>query len=353
MNSKTEVMQTLMMAASESNFFPSAPVIVHQLDRLQRRGSKVDLLVCSFTLTGVALLVSQRCGVPLAGFCLQPTCIPSKQREWVNVTAIDSHGMSLIDDLEAKYFTSHATLRRLKSMFERNPFATWSLPKLRQKFGLPPADTWPTVFREDVPMIIPMKPGTFVRPSDWPDSVRCTDFIFLRSAAPGGGKLAPELQSFNDAARRAGRKLVVMTFSSMPVPRATMLERAVKMLDEGKHPFSLVYVGARQKDEIGAKLEADAARLAAEGRLLELERADFGVLFRQMDAFIVHGGLGTTVEAMRMRKPVAVTGILLMDQRFWGGVVHEKGIGPEPVHIDDFDKICVDFVDKALIASIA
>ena len=44
-----------------------------------------------------------------------------------------------------------------------------------------------------------------------------------------------------------------------------------------------------------------------------------GVLFRHVDAFVVHGGLGTTVEALRMKKPVAVTGTLLMDQRFWGG----------------------------------
>ena len=111
--------------------------------------------------------------------------------------------MSLIDDLEAKYFTSHATLRRLKSMFERNPFATWSLPKLRQTFGLPPADTWPTVFREDIPMVIPMKPGTFDRPADWSDAVRCTDFIFLRDSAPGAGKLEPSLQAWIDASRAA------------------------------------------------------------------------------------------------------------------------------------------------------
>ena len=57
-----------------------------------------------------------------------------------------------------------------------------------------------------------------------------------------------------------------------------------------------------------------------------------------MDAYIVHGGLGTTVEALRMKKPVAVTGILLMDQRFWGSVCHDKGVGPAPVHIDNFDK---------------
>ena len=65
-------------------------------------------------------------------------------------------------------------------------------------------------------------------------------------------------------------------------------------------------------------------------------QADFGLLFPRMDAFVVHGGLGTTVEAMRMRKPVAVTGILLFDQRFWGQVVYEKGIGPKPVHVSRF-----------------
>ena len=58
------------------------------------------------------------------------------------------------------------------------------------------------------------------------------------------------------------------------------------------------------------------------------------MLRRQMDAFVVHGGLGTTVEALRMRKPTAVTGILLMDQRFWGLVCHEKGCGPKPVRTE-------------------
>ena len=67
-----------------------------------------------------------------------------------------------------------------------------------------------------------------------------------------------------------------------------------------------------------------------------------------MDAFVVHGGLGTTVEALRMRKPVAVTGILLMDQRFWGKVCFDKGVGPEPKHIDEFRNEAVDWADRAL-----
>ena len=76
------------------------------------------------------------------------------------------------------------------------------------------------------------------------------------------------------------------------------------MLSETRHDLALVYVGKRQTDSVDAALAARADALAAEGKLLEVEGADFGVLFQQMDAFVVHGGLGTTVEALRMKKPV-------------------------------------------------
>ena len=55
-----------------------------------------------------------------------------------------------------------------------------------------------------------------------------------------------------------------------------------------------------------------------------------------MDLFVVHGGLGTTVEALRMHKPIAVTGILLMDQRWWGKAVERFGVGPAPASADCF-----------------
>jgi UDP:flavonoid glycosyltransferase YjiC (YdhE family) len=110
----------------------------------------------------------------------------------------------------------------------------------------------------------------------------------------------------------------------------------------------MMYVGKMQPDRVPRSVMEKADALKAEGRLLEVDKADFGILFKEIDAFIVHGGLGTTVEAMRMRKPVAVTGILLMDQRFWGEVCFQKGIGPAPVHIDNFSKSCVDFVNQAL-----
>merc|ERR1712007_293929 len=337
------------MAASESNFFVSAPVFVHQMEMLQRSVHPPDLIVSSFTLTGISLLVSEHCSVPLAGFCLQPTCIPSQDKDWRNVIPIDSHGGGLLDSLEKSVFTTHSTLQGLKTMLESNPLSNLNLQGLRKQFGLENEKTWEAVFKHKIPMVIPMKEGTFKRPSDWrEDNIIMTDFIFLRSAKHSGGQLAPDLQEFVKAAQEAGRKLAVMTFSSMPVPRTTMLKSATKMASECKFPISVIYVGKKMPDELPEELEKVTESLKVEGKLMETERADFGVLFRSMDCFIVHGGLGTSVEALRLHKPTAVTGILLMDQRFWGHVCEEKGVGPKPVHIEEFETTCVDFVNNAL-----
>ena len=96
-------------------------------------------------------------------------------------------------------------------------------------------------------------------------------------------------------------------------------------------------------------VEARCAALARDGRLLRVEAgADFGQLFPLMDAFVVHGGLGTTAEAMRCGKPVAVTGVLHQDQRLWGRMVERSRVGPPPCHIDTFQRRCVAFADAAL-----
>merc|ERR1719446_951682 len=77
MESKTEVMQSLMLAFSEAEFFGSAPVLVHHMESFKHSNTPVDLIIPAFTVTGIAMLVSEKCGVPMAGFILQPSCIPS------------------------------------------------------------------------------------------------------------------------------------------------------------------------------------------------------------------------------------------------------------------------------------
>jgi len=255
--------------------------------------------------------------------------------------------LSVTDSLE-QAFTSHKMLARLKAVAEENPFAAFSLPSLRKEFGLKPAETWDTINRLNTPMIIPMAPGTFERPSDWSARIELTDFIFLRIGKAEGGSLNPELVEFITNARAAGQKIVIMTFSSMPVARQKYLKCIVKMLNESQHQLALIFVGKKLEAEDSDDMEQQAEALKAEGRFYETSRADFGLLFKELDGFIVHGGLGTTVEALRMHKPVAVSGLLLMDQRFWGSVCAAQGVGPEPTHIDEFPETCVDFIDRAL-----
>ena len=347
MSTKTEVMQMIMLAAAEANFFASGFVVAHQIERACRE-QQIDLLVSGFTMTGVGLMLSERFGIPIVNYCLQPTCIPSSDPGWRSVIPIQKRKLlPCVDRLEARYFTEHGTLQPLKRLFEANPCLPFALPKMRHKLGLEASDTWAAILQQKLPVVIPINPASFNRPVGWHENIRTTDFIFLRER-PGGppAVLADDVHTFCVQSKAQDRKLVVMSFSSMPVARTKMLQCAVKMVSMCETPLSLIYVGKKQPDKVSPKLLAQAHALAVEGRLLEVDKADFGALFQLMDAFIVHGGLGTTVEAMRMKKPVAVTGILLFDQRFWGDVVYQKGIGPPPVHIDRFTSTCVDFVNK-------
>merc|ERR1712087_1013017 len=71
-------------------------------------------------------------------------------------------------------------------------------------------------------------------------------------------------------------------------------------------------------------------------RLLVLHRSlDFGALFPRLDAVVHHGGLGVTSEALSAGIPVVVSGILLLDQRYWAARMADLGCGPSGLYIDD------------------
>merc|ERR1719446_576717 len=75
MNSRSEVLQCMMMAFSEADFFSSGPALVHVAQQLQAE-CPIDLIIHSFTLTGIAMLVSELLQIPASGFILQPSSIP-------------------------------------------------------------------------------------------------------------------------------------------------------------------------------------------------------------------------------------------------------------------------------------
>jgi hypothetical protein len=351
----SEIVQISMMAASEAFFFESTTVFLDHVMTFDGPGYQpVDLIMYGFTVAGIALTVGEYCKKPICGFILQPSCIPSTSKDWAAVVPIDTHNLlPAIDNLE-KGLTSHAALGTLKKIFEENPFQEWNLSSIRKVLMLQPVNTWEKLKELDSPIVIPIHQNTFQKPSDWWNGIKLTDFIFLRSPpSPSSGAaydFHEPLKSFLDEARRRSSKLCVVSFSSMQVPRARTLELCTRMVELCKFNLSVIYVGKRFDDTVKDEILSKAADLTTQGRFLELDQAPFDQLFKEMDCFVVHGGLGTTVEALRMKKPVAVTGPLLMDQRFWGGVVHKKGVGPEPHHVDVFKRVdkCVAFVDNAL-----
>uniref|UniRef100_A0A7S4UWR5 C2 domain-containing protein n=1 Tax=Alexandrium monilatum TaxID=311494 RepID=A0A7S4UWR5_9DINO len=346
---KSEFMQLMMLANSEAEFFNSATVVMRRLTDLQASPTPVHMVTYGFTVASIGLMVSEKHQLPHVGFFLQPSSIPSRDPNWTAVQAINTHGvLSLIDSIEEKTCTSHDVLGWCKTFAEKNPFAFFNRDKIRGWFDLPAADTYATLRSRGRPIVIPMRRDTFERPSDWWDKIIMTDFIFLRSGAGGSNSLGEPLDGFIERAREAGANLALMTFSSMPVARATVLRCAIKMVKECAFNLRLIYAGKRQLDFVPEAVEACAKALSDEGRFIEVEKADFGVLFPHMDIFIVHGGLGTTVEALRMKRPTCVTGPLLLDQRFWGSVCHQKGVGMPPVHIDNFEQECLKFVNGAL-----
>jgi hypothetical protein len=134
------------------------------------------------------------------------------------------------------------------------------------------------------------------KPSDWHEKAVFTvsrsplvpskfsqDFIFLRSG--GVGDLNAEFKEFIGNAKAKGRKLIVMGFSSMPVPRDKILEIASTMcMESACKPCVIALVGRRPPGEppLPPEVKEKSDMLKAEGSLLEAAGAPFGKLFPGM-----------------------------------------------------------------------
>jgi len=218
--------------------------------------------------------------------------------------------------------------------------------------------SWQEIRRSNVPIVVPINEMLFGgRPDDWPTNTRLVDSIFLRSEA---SSLCPAISSFVDQVRTAGRKVIALGFSSMPVSREGLLKISLRLIRSCEKEVCILALGSAKSAaapsprrsssrENADDLETQAAEAVAAGRLLLVPGgAPYEHLFPLMDAVVVHGGLGSTCEAMLAKVPCIVTGVLLMDQRFWGSRCHALKVGPYPVHISEFPKRCVDFVNFAL-----
>mmetsp|Transcript_23053 Transcript_23053/g.50293 ORF Transcript_23053/g.50293 Transcript_23053/m.50293 type:complete len:726 (-) Transcript_23053:2565-4742(-) len=362
---KSDTLQKIMLSRSEVEFFNSEPAIYYYAKEM-----KPDVIVYGFTMVTIAMIVSEALKIPLIGFVLQPTSIPSK--DYPPILPLDEKAFEKMT--ESKDLQGHQRFNYLKYLMENNPTAN-NVNKMRKRRGLPPikrADlamdvfnplawgdpqawqskfgiqTWTELEEKNFPIMVPINEWMFGgKPEDWNTNTAFTDCIFLRGDTVP--PLADNLQAFINNAKSKGQKLVVLAFSSMPVKKIDIFKISMKIISEcEKEVCVIALVGGHLAEKVDDKKLLGLVESAqADGRLFVDSGAPFGRLFPLMDAGVVHGGLGTTMECASSGIPTIVTGVLLLDQRFWGTRCHEMNIGPFPIHISNFLPVAATTLDNA------
>ncbi|CAN5795878.1 glycosyltransferase [soil metagenome] len=183
--------------------------------------------------------------------------------------------------------------------------------------GLPPrsrlADLLVKATGEPVPVLYPYSPQVLPTPADFPAHVHVTGYWFLERTADW--QPPATLLRFLEA----GTPPVYIGFGSMggkqAAKRAEIVLKALEMTDQRAVLTS--GWGGLQADHLPDSV-------------LMLEAVPHDWLFPRMAAVVHHGGAGTTAAGLRAGKPTVICPFIA-DQPFWGRIVHELGVGPQPI----------------------
>jgi sterol 3beta-glucosyltransferase len=187
--------------------------------------------------------------------------------------------------------------------------------------GMPPLGPFPNyLVRADgrpVPILYPYSRHVLPVPQDFPAHVHVTGYWFLDHAA--GWQPDPKLENF----LAAGPAPVYVGFGSVGGRGAQ--KRAMLALE------ALDKAGQRGLLSGGWGGWGDIKASDLPGDVLMLEDVPHDWLFPQVAAVVHHGGAGTTAAGLRAGKPSIICPFF-GDQPFWGGLVHQLGVGPKPIH---------------------
>lgn len=338
-----DFLQSLIFSAQERNFFPSEGCFYHWAAE-----ERPDFIVFGFTVCHLAMIIGEALGIPLVGFICQPDHKIEERRD--TSTAVDQ----LLEPTR-KAMNSEGFNAALMSVMQQMSVRGQSLNCLRRTRGLItiPAGLTDSMVHFDelheqgVPMVVPISPVAVGNYLQQLQQYILTDFVFLRTK---GDVLDDELSSFVKQAKDAGRRILLITFSSMPVGEKTILDLALQACDSElllfppkppapngpKLPIAVIAMtGGQEHDRASGESLERVQQLRKDGRLLVRSKgASFAALFPLLDALIGQGGLGVTSEALRAGVPVITSGILLLDQRWWAARVKDLGCGSKPVKVD-------------------
>lgn len=158
-----------------------------------------------------------------------------------------------------------------------------------------------------------ISPSFLPRPTDWPLEIRQTGFWF--NPVPVGWQPSPTLEAF----LAGGPTPVYIGFGSMS--------------DDAPERTTQLVLKAVERAGVRALLSSGWAGLGdtdLPDAVHVVGDVPHGWLFARSRAVVHHGGAGTTAAGLRAGVPSVIVPFH-GDQPFWGRIIHEQGLGPEPI----------------------
>nr|GMD69117.1 sterol 3-beta-glucosyltransferase UGT80A2-like isoform X1 [Ipomoea batatas] len=171
----------------------------------------------------------------------------------------------------------------------------------------------------DIPHGYIWSPHLVPKPKDWGPKIDVVGFCFLDLAS---SYEPPEsLVSWLNA----GPKPIYIGFGSLPVQEPEKMTQTIVDALQRTGQRGIINKGwgglgnlAEPKDSIYL-----------------LDNCPHDWLFPQCSAVVHHGGAGTTAAGLKAACPTTIVPFF-GDQPFWGDRVHDRGVGPSPIPVDEF-----------------
>ncbi|KAF4451965.1 putative sterol glucosyltransferase [Fusarium austroafricanum] len=168
-------------------------------------------------------------------------------------------------------------------------------------------------YRLHVPFTYLWSPGLVPKPQDWGSEIDVAGFVFLDLASTF--EPPKELEDF----LAAGETPIYIGFGSIVVDDA---DKFTQMIFEA---VELAGVRALVSKGWGGLGGDDVPN-----NIFMLDNTPHDWLFPRVKACVIHGGAGTTAIALKCGKPTMIVPFF-GDQNFWGKMVSNANVGPEPI----------------------
>jgi len=168
-------------------------------------------------------------------------------------------------------------------------------------------------YRLHVPFTYLWSPGLIPKPQDWGDYIDISGFVYLEMAAHFDPPA--DLEAF----LAAGEPPIYIGFGSIVVDDA---DKFTQLIFEAVKKAGVRALVSRGWGGFGSQNVPD--------NVFMLDNTPHDWLFPKVKAAVIHGGAGTTAIALKCGLPTMIVPFF-GDQHFWGKMVGEAKVGPEPI----------------------